>query len=120
MSSAKELEAIKRLQEKDLATEPKPIEDFDITEGYNPEINNEVTQLTAALAGVVSGVFKIPEGIVSLGAELIDLGLDTNTAASVEQFFDKINPFEEIAEQKAAGKITQALTQVVSLGTAGS
>ena len=120
MSSAKELEAIKRLQEKDLATEPKPIEDFDITEEYNPEIDNEVTQLTAALAGVVSGVFKIPEGIVSLGAELIDLGLDTNTAASVEQFFDKINPFEEIAEQKAAGKITQALTQVVSLGTVGA
>ena len=60
MSSAKELEAIKKLQEKDLATEPKPIEDFDITAGYNPETNNEVSQLTAAIAGIVSGGLKIP------------------------------------------------------------
>ena len=36
---------------------------------------------------------KIPEGIISLGAELIDLGADSDTAASVEEFFDKVkNP----------------------------
>tara|TARA_E500000318_G_scaffold44378_1_gene41965 strand:+ start:3021 stop:7016 length:3996 start_codon:yes stop_codon:yes gene_type:complete len=97
-----------------------PIENFDITEGYNPEIDNEVSQLTAGIAGIASGVLKIPEGLVSLGAELIDLGLDTNYAVGVEQFFDKINPFEEVAAQKAAGRITEALTQVVSVGTAGA
>ena len=90
------------------------------TEDYIPESSNEVSQLEAGLAGIASGLIKIPEGVVSLGAELIDLGLDTNTAIQVEQFFDKINPFEEIAQQKAAGKITEALTQVVSVGTAGA
>jgi hypothetical protein len=30
---------------------------------------------------------------------LIDLGLDTNTAADVEKFFDKLNPFEEVARE---------------------
>ena len=90
------------------------------TEDYIPESSNEISQLEAGLAGIASGLIKIPEGVVSLGAELIDLGLDTNTAVEVEQFFDKINPFEEIAEQKAAGKITEALTQVVSIGTAGA
>jgi len=76
------------------------------------EEDQEVSSITAAVAGIASGVIKVPEGIVSLGAELIDLGFDTNAAASVEQFFDKINPFEEVAEQKAIGKLTQALTQI--------
>ncbi|MGA0083467.1 MAG: hypothetical protein ACO3H5_07475, partial [Candidatus Nanopelagicales bacterium] len=76
------------------------------------EEDQEVSSITAAVAGIASGIIKVPEGIVSLGAELIDLGFDTNAAASVEQFFDKINPFEEVAEQKAIGKLTQALTQI--------
>ena len=88
--------------------------------GFEAEENNEVSAITAAVAGIGSGLIKIPEGFVSLGAELIDLGLDTNTAAEVEKFFDQINPFEEVAQQKAAGKITEALTQVVSLGAAGA
>ena len=77
------------------------------------EENNEISQLEAGLAGVASGVLKIPEGFVSLGAEIMDAtGMSQNAAAQVEQFFDKINPFEEIAEQKAAGKITEALIQI--------
>ena len=88
--------------------------------GFEAEKNNERSAITAGVAGVASGLIKIPEGFVSLGAELIDLGLDTNTAADVEQFFDKINPFEEVAQEKAAGKITEALTQVVSVGAAGA
>ena len=59
-------------------------------------------------SGIASGLLKIPEGVVSLAAELIDLGADTNTAASVEEFFDKLNPFEEIAEERAIGKLTEA------------
>jgi hypothetical protein len=76
------------------------------------EGNQEISQITAGMAGIASGLIKVPEGIVSLGAELMDLGLGTQYAAEVEKFFDKINPFEEIAEQKALGKITQALTQI--------
>jgi len=88
--------------------------------GFEAEKNNEVSAITAAVAGIGSGLIKIPEGFVSLGAELIDLGLDTNTAVEVEKFFDQINPFEEVAQQKAAGKITEALTQVASLGAVGA
>src|SRR5210317_1847127 len=77
------------------------------------EDNNEISQIEAGLAGVASGILKIPEGFVSLGAEIMDAtGMTQNAAARVEQVFDKINPFEEIAQQKAAGKILEAIIQV--------
>ena len=76
------------------------------------EENQEISSITAGVAGIASGIIKVPEGIVSLGAELIDLGLGTDYAVDVEKFFDKINPFEEVAEQKALGKLTQAITQI--------
>ena len=92
-------------------------------ERYDPlevqEEENEVGFFRAGAAGIASGLIKIPEGVVSLAAELIDLGMDTDTAADVDRFFDKINPFEEIAQERAVGKITEALTQVASVGTAG-
>ena len=79
----------------------------------NPtEQNNEVSWYKAGAAGVVSGILKVPEGIFSLASELIDLGADTDTAADVEQFFDKLNPFEEVAEERATGKLTEALVQM--------
>ena len=74
---------------------------------------------TSFFAGVASGALKIPEGFVSLGAELVDLGLDTDTAASVDEFFDTINPFEEIAEKSLTGKITEGLIQLGIPGVAG-
>jgi hypothetical protein len=83
------------------------------------EENNERSWYTAGLAGIASGIIKVPEGVFSLGAELIDLGFDTNTAADVEIFFDKINPFEEMAEQRGVGKLTEALTSIGIPGTAG-
>jgi len=70
-------------------------------------------------AGIASGVLKVPEGFVSIGAELVDLGLDTDTATGVEEFFDKINPFEEVAEKTVAGKITEGLIQLGIPGVAG-
>jgi len=84
------------------------------------EDNNEVSSLTAGAAGIISGVIKVPEGFVSLAAELYDLGAGTNTAAEVEQFFDTLNPFEEIAEKRAAGKLTEALIQVGVPGAVGA
>lgn len=84
------------------------------------EDNNEVSGATAFAAGLASGAIKVGEGVVSLGAELIDLGGDTNTAAAVEQFFDDLNPFEEIAEQRAVGRLTEALIQIGIPGGAGA
>jgi hypothetical protein len=83
------------------------------------EEGSETNAIIAALSGVASGVIKIPEGVISLGAELIDLGLDTNTAADVEKFFDKLNPFEEIARERAIGRLTEAITQVAIPGGYG-
>ena len=70
-------------------------------------------------SGIASGIIKVPEGVFSLTAELIDLGFDTNTAADVEQFFDRINIFEDAAQDRAVGKLTEAIIQVGVPGTAG-
>ena len=86
---------------------------------FSAEENNEVSWYTAGLSGIASGLIKVPEGVFSLGAELIDLGFDTNTAADVESFFDKLNPFEELAEQKGIGKLTEALTSIGVPGAYG-
>jgi hypothetical protein len=87
-----------------------------LNSNLNEEEDKEIGTIRSILSGVASGVFKIPEGVVSLGANLIDLGAGTNTAASVEKFFDKINPFDEAAEATAAGKITEL---IVNLGIPG-
>tara|TARA_R100001198_G_scaffold907_1_gene634 strand:+ start:1060 stop:5193 length:4134 start_codon:yes stop_codon:yes gene_type:complete len=83
------------------------------------ERDSEASWYKSFAAGLASGIIKVPEGVVSLGAELIDLGADTDIAADVEQFFDKINPFEEIAEERAIGKLTEAIIQVGVPGTIG-
>jgi len=75
--------------------------------------------LKSTFAGVGSGLFKIPEGFVSLGATLFDLGAGTDTAASVEKFFEDINPFDEMAEETVAGKITETLVSLGLPSTAG-
>jgi hypothetical protein len=80
------------------------------------EANNETSWYKAFGAGLLSGAIKIPEGIVSLGAELIDLGADSDTAADVEEFFDKINIFEDTAEERTIGKLTEAITQIAVPG----
>ena len=83
------------------------------TSPLNEKEDDTITGFKSFFAGIGSGLFKIPEGVFSLGAALYDLGADTNTAAQVESFFDKINPFDEMAEKTTAGKITEF---VVSLG----
>ena len=70
-------------------------------------------------SGIASGIIKVPEGVFSLTAELIDLGFDTDTASDVEQFFDKVNIFEDAAQDRAIGKLTEAIIQVGVPGTAG-
>lgn len=84
-----------------------------------PEEDNPTSWYTSAIAGIGSGLIKVPEGVVSLAAELLDLGADTNTAVKVEQFFDKINPFDEVAEANAAGRLTEAITSIGIPGAYG-
>ena len=83
------------------------------------EINSETNAISSAMAGIISGVIKVPEGVISLGAELIDLGFDTNTAVEVEKLFDKINVFEEIADDTAIGRLTEGLVQIGVPGSIG-
>jgi hypothetical protein len=82
--------------------------------------DDEVGGFTSAAAGVGSGFIKTVEGVVSLGAELMDLGLTENAADEVESFFDTINIFEDTANARAAGKITQALIQIGTPAAIGS
>ena len=79
------------MEEEDIQLRPISLKPF--------EQGSETNAFIAGAAGIASGLLKIPEGIFSLTAELIDMGLDTNKAADVEKFFDKINPFEEVAKE---------------------
>ena len=83
------------------------------------EFNNDSSIFSSVAAGFASGLLKTVEGIVSLGAELIDLGADSNTAASVEQFFDDVNIFEDTAQDRVAGKLVEVFTQIGIPGAAG-
>jgi hypothetical protein len=99
-----------------MAKEIDPFGYFDLTP---QEQSSETSAITAMFAGIASGIIKVPEGVVSLGAELIDLGFDTDTATEVEKAFDKINIFEEVADDRAIGKIAETLIQVGVPGTIG-
>ena len=78
--------------------------------------DDDIGLIRSTLSGLASGVFKIPEGFFSLGASLLDLGLGTNSAASVEKFFDTINPFDEAAEATAAGRIAELIVYIGDQG----
>ena len=94
----------------DLASEETKETDKDTAKLFGKDVG--VSSLGSFFAGIGSGLFKIPEGFVSIGANLIDLGADTNTAEKVETFFADINPFDEYAEATTAGKITEILTNI--------
>ena len=80
------------------------------------EKNNEISTFKSAMAGLGSGLFKIPEGFISTGAMFYDLFNDTDKAAEVEKYFAEINPFDEMAEATAAGRITEL---IVNIGVPG-
>ena len=89
-----------------------PITPLSLEQSKKKEKEEEVGFFESALAGVATGLWNIPKGFFSLGAEIYDLVGDTNTAKSVEQWFDDVNPFDDEAEARTVGKITQALTQI--------
>ena len=72
----------------------------------------DVNSIVSFMAGLGSGVLKIPEGVFSLGATLIDLGAGTDNAAQVEEFFADINPLDEYAEATAAGRLSELLVNL--------
>jgi len=99
-----------------MAKDIDPFGYFDLTP---QEQSSETSALTATMAGILSGLIKVPEGVISLGAEVIDLGFDTETAVEVEKAFDKINIFEDIADDRAIGQIAETLIQIGVPGGVG-
>jgi len=88
-------------------------------EGKKIRDENDVGFFESALAGVATGLWNIPKGFVSLGAEVFDLVGNTDTAKDVENWFDEVNPWDDEAEARTVGKIFQAITQVAPLGIGG-
>ena len=82
--------------------------------------SDETNFFSAAAAGVASGIIKIPAGFVSLGAELVDLGLGTELASDFEDWFDDLNPFDDVAEARTIGKITEALSMIGPVAVKGA
>jgi hypothetical protein len=74
--------------------------------------NQKVGTIESVLSGVASGLIQIPKGFFSLGATLMDLGVDQGRAAKVESFFDDLTEFDEKAEATTAGRITEALVNI--------
>ena len=74
--------------------------------------SNKVGTIESMLAGIGSGLIQIPKGLFSLGATLMDLGVNSGKAAAVEQWFDDLTTWDEKAEATAAGKITELLVNI--------
>ena len=81
--------------------------------------DNKINSLTSFFAGIGSGLIDIPRGLFSLGAAAIDLGADSDLAAKVENAFDQIDPFDELAEATAAGRFSKLLSNLIVPGAAG-
>ena len=70
--------------------------------GYDSGPSNKVGTFQSMLAGVGSGLIAIPKGLFSLGATLMDLGVNSGKAAAVAQWFDDLTEWDEKAETTAA------------------
>ena len=66
---------------------------------------------TEAGEGVVSGLSKIPEGIISTGTLISDAITGNNATGAVEAWFDEVRENAGIDPEGAAGKVTEALVQ---------
>ena len=73
----------------------------------------------SAFAGLATGLWNIPKGFASLGAEIYDLVGDHHTAKEVDKWFDDVNPFHEAAEARTVGKIFEAIAQLAPIGGVG-
>mgnify|MGYP003117287446 CR=1 FL=1 len=78
----------------------------------SPSNNNKVGTFESVLAGIGSGLIGIPKGLFSLGATLMDLGVNSGKAAEVERWFDDLTNLDEKAEATTAGKLTEILVNI--------
>ena len=80
----------------------------------NPaEKDSEVSWYKALGAGLLSGAIKVPRRYCITWSRINRfLGADSDIAGDVEEFFDKINPFEEVAEERLIGKLTESIVQI--------
>ena len=78
----------------------------------SPNDNNKIGTFESVLAGIGSGLIGIPKGLFSLGATLMDLGVNSGKAAKVEQWFDDLTTWDEKAEATTAGKLTEVLVNI--------
>ena len=99
---------------------PESVSDLYSQEGSKRKPGDDVGFFESALAGVATGLWNIPKGVFSFGAELYDLLGDTNTAKEVEDWFDDVNPFDDEAEARTVGKVLQAITQVAPMAVGGA
>ena len=74
--------------------------------------NNKVGTFESVLAGIGSGLIGIPKGLFSLGATLMDLGVNSGKAADVERWFDDLTTWDEKAEATTAGKLAEILVNI--------
>ena len=81
--------------------------------------SSRVGGFTSFFAGIGSGLIDIPRGLFSLGASLVDLGFDTDLAGRVENAFDTIDPFDEMAEATAIGRFSKLFGNVIIPSTVG-
>ena len=80
------------------------------------ESNQDPSWALSMAAAIPSGIIKIFEGGATLGAALLDLGVDEDRVEAVEQYFADINPFDEAAASTGIGKITEL---IVNIGVPG-
>ena len=85
---------------------------IDLTTNRDGGPENKIGVFESMLSGVASGLIGIPKGFFSLGASIMDLGVNSGKAAAVEQWFDDLTEFDEKAEATTTGKITKLLVNI--------
>ena len=81
------------------------------------EEENNPSLIGSVMAGIATGLIRIPEGAASLFASIYDITNDTDTATEVEEWFDEniyqnLGNIDDKAEATTAGKITAALVNI--------
>ena len=99
---------------------PESVSDLYSQEGSRRKPGDDVGFFESALAGVATGLWNIPKGVFSFGAEIYDLIGDTNTAKEIEDWFDDVNPWDDEAEARTIGKITTAIASIGPLALKGA
>ena len=98
---------------------PKSLDEVYGSQQQKKKKDSDVGFFESALAGVATGLWNIPKSVFSLGATIFDLAADTNKAREVEEWFDDVNPWDDEAEARTVGKITQAISQIAIPATYG-